>query len=317
MEREVASKCGSIHCIGYLNDLWIYDLDKYTWTWIAGSRSVDQTQRITEKGQSGPLVSPGGKASGVGFYDEISQRFYIFGGNEKPSRPGEIILSNQVWYFDFKYIPPITSTIAGIQTTTQSSVTTSSSQVINSQTMSTRSSSDAGSGNLNNGQNGKSASPNDVIIPVAAVILSVLFMLSLILYTYQRIKRRMMDDLKELEAAESKRRKSESKATQPKKHTPKRHSHDTDKESRRNSSRRESEDDMPTKKRQNAVQSDEEDFAYDRSRKRSSNHSIEETRNSVRGGKTKSSLDQQDNGRRASSSEYKQREKTASSHRFV
>lgn len=299
-----------------MNDLWTYDLDKYIWTWVAGSRSVDQTQRITEKGHSGPLVSPGGKASGVGFYDEITQRFYIFGGNEKPSRPGEVILSNQVWYFDFKYIPPVTTTTAGVQTTTQSS-TTGGGQLFNSQTISSESRVDGGNENLNDGQNTKTTSPNDVIIPVAAVILSVLLMLGLILYTYQRIKRRMMDDLKELEAAKSKRRKSEVKATKSKKHTSKRHSHDTDKQSRRNSSRRESEDDMPTKKRQNAVQSDEEDVAYDRARKRSSNHSIEETRNSVRGGKTKSSLEQQDNIRQASSSDYKQREKTASSHRFA
>ena len=65
---------------GFLNDLWYYDVENEMWAWIAGSEQYNQKGIYDNKGS--PTVSgvPGGRSNAVGWFDELSQEFWLFGG---------------------------------------------------------------------------------------------------------------------------------------------------------------------------------------------------------------------------------------------
>ena len=51
-----------------------------TWTWIAGSNTVNQPGVYGEKGISSPTNHPGSRNGAVGWYDNLRQELWLFGG---------------------------------------------------------------------------------------------------------------------------------------------------------------------------------------------------------------------------------------------
>jgi len=65
---------------GLLNDLWRYRVNDSTWTWIAGSNTINQQGVYGEKGNASTTNIPGSRREAVGWYDSLRQEFWLFGG---------------------------------------------------------------------------------------------------------------------------------------------------------------------------------------------------------------------------------------------
>ena len=70
-----------IRVIGYLNDLWRYQMNDSTWTWISGNNTVNQPSVYGEKGISNANNHPGARAGAIGWYDSLRKVFWLFGGD--------------------------------------------------------------------------------------------------------------------------------------------------------------------------------------------------------------------------------------------
>ena len=51
-----------------------------TWTWMSGSNTFNQPGVYGEKGISSPTNHPGSRSGAVGWYDDLRQVFWLFGG---------------------------------------------------------------------------------------------------------------------------------------------------------------------------------------------------------------------------------------------
>jgi len=66
--------------IGFLNDLWKYNVSENKWYWISGSSKAGQQGKYGEKGKSSSNNVPGGRRGAVGWFDSSRQEFWLFGG---------------------------------------------------------------------------------------------------------------------------------------------------------------------------------------------------------------------------------------------
>ena len=51
-----------------------------TWTWMSGSNSVNQSGVYGEKGNADIDNVPGARRDAVGWYDNLREEFWLFGG---------------------------------------------------------------------------------------------------------------------------------------------------------------------------------------------------------------------------------------------
>lgn len=65
--------------LGYLNDLWIYDVATNQWTWKGGSNLANQFSVFGAPGQSSASYIPGSRYSAMSWVD-ASGNFWLFGG---------------------------------------------------------------------------------------------------------------------------------------------------------------------------------------------------------------------------------------------
>mgnify|MGYP002480997682 CR=1 FL=1 len=66
--------------IGQLNDLWRYEVNNNTCTWMAGSSTINQPGVYGLKGKASVENVPGAREGAVGWYDNLRQEFWLFGG---------------------------------------------------------------------------------------------------------------------------------------------------------------------------------------------------------------------------------------------
>lgn len=65
--------------LGYLNDLWLYNISSNEWTWMSGNYSVSSLGIYDEKGIGDAMTSPGGRMKSMSWIDS-NGHFYLFGG---------------------------------------------------------------------------------------------------------------------------------------------------------------------------------------------------------------------------------------------
>lgn len=82
---------------GLLNDLWEYDPAAATWTWVAGSNTVDASGVYGTLGTGAVGNTPGARASSVAWVDS-SGDFWLFGGVAFDSS-GALDTINDLWKF--------------------------------------------------------------------------------------------------------------------------------------------------------------------------------------------------------------------------
>ena len=63
-----------------MNDLWRYRVSDSTWTWISGSNKILQLGVYGEKGKANPNNFPGARYGAFGWYDNLREEFWLFGG---------------------------------------------------------------------------------------------------------------------------------------------------------------------------------------------------------------------------------------------
>lgn len=83
---------------GRLSDLWKYNPTTNEWTWLKGSKAVDNIPVYGTQGTSSPLNQPGGIYAGIGWKDG-SGNLWLFGGNGNTAInfSGSI---NQLWKYN-------------------------------------------------------------------------------------------------------------------------------------------------------------------------------------------------------------------------
>ena len=64
---------------GPLNDMWKFQVNDSSWTWISGSDH--QRGAYGEKGNASSENIPGARYGAVGCYDSLSKEFWLFGGS--------------------------------------------------------------------------------------------------------------------------------------------------------------------------------------------------------------------------------------------
>ncbi|NHI91346.1 MAG: galactose oxidase [Candidatus Lokiarchaeota archaeon] len=83
---------------GWLNDLWMYDVNESTWTWVSGNYSENNYGTYGTKGVAAVDNVPGARRSSVSWIDN-GDNLWLFGGNGfSNSSSGNL---NDLW----KYIP--------------------------------------------------------------------------------------------------------------------------------------------------------------------------------------------------------------------
>jgi N-acetylneuraminic acid mutarotase len=83
--------------LGYLNDLWEYDLTTKLWTWLKGSAIVDNSGIYGTKGIANPLNTPGGRYDHV--LQALNSKIYLLGGTGIDGIGNSNPL-NDVWEYD-------------------------------------------------------------------------------------------------------------------------------------------------------------------------------------------------------------------------
>ena len=73
----------SLDCslLGYLNDVWRYQRNDSTWTWISGNNTRNEPGFYGEKGNAKADNYPGSRASALAFYDSPAHKLILFGGH--------------------------------------------------------------------------------------------------------------------------------------------------------------------------------------------------------------------------------------------
>ena len=83
---------------GYLNDLWRYDPAANMWTWMSGSKTVNQPGTYGMKGTSAAANLPGGRVGSISWIDSFGS-LWLFGGGGQDSG-GIWGLRNDLWRYD-------------------------------------------------------------------------------------------------------------------------------------------------------------------------------------------------------------------------
>jgi len=83
--------------LGLLNDLWKYNVATNQWSWISGSKTVNQTGNYGILGTAAASNVPGGRESSVAWLDG-SGNFWLFGGFDFDSTGHQNAL-NDLWEF--------------------------------------------------------------------------------------------------------------------------------------------------------------------------------------------------------------------------
>jgi len=83
----------------YLNDLWRYDPDNNTWTWINGSETVMQPGTYGEQGIPNAANVPGARYESAAWTDNGTGDLLLFGGYGLDNGTREDIL-NDLWRYD-------------------------------------------------------------------------------------------------------------------------------------------------------------------------------------------------------------------------
>ena len=82
---------------GLLNDLWNYDLATGQWTWVSGSKTVNQSGNYGTKGTTAGTNVPGARETSMSWID-LSGNFWLFGGFDLDS-VGSPAALNDLWEF--------------------------------------------------------------------------------------------------------------------------------------------------------------------------------------------------------------------------
>jgi hypothetical protein len=85
--------------IGFLNDLWKYDVASGEWTWVNGDTTASNRGIYGTKGISDVRNSPGGRYSPATWVDSNGDLF-LFGGNGMDARSGTNGDLNDVWKYN-------------------------------------------------------------------------------------------------------------------------------------------------------------------------------------------------------------------------
>src|SRR6266550_728385 len=83
--------------LGLLNDLWNYNITTKQWTWISGSKTVNQTGNYGTKGTPAATNIPGARQASMSWMD-ASGNFWLFGGFDLDSTGSPAAL-NDLWEF--------------------------------------------------------------------------------------------------------------------------------------------------------------------------------------------------------------------------
>ena len=83
--------------LGLLNDLWNYNITTNQWTWISGSKTVNQTGNYGIKGMPAGTNVPGARQASMSWID-ASGNFWLFGGFDLDS-VGSPDALNDLWEF--------------------------------------------------------------------------------------------------------------------------------------------------------------------------------------------------------------------------
>src|SRR5690606_13630850 len=65
--------------VGWLDDLWKYDIATGMWTWMHGSKDTNNFTNYGNMGQSNEFVRPGGREDAMAWADN-SGNLWLFGG---------------------------------------------------------------------------------------------------------------------------------------------------------------------------------------------------------------------------------------------
>ena len=79
--------------LGYLNDLWKYDITTNQWTWVSGTNAINQTGNYGSLGVSNAANVPGARYGAVSWIE--NDHLYLFGGQTASS-----IRVNDLWKYD-------------------------------------------------------------------------------------------------------------------------------------------------------------------------------------------------------------------------
>src|SRR5690606_28779815 len=94
---------------GMLNDLWKYDEETETWTWIAGSGDLDVKTSYGQVGVSSPSSQPGARTLSTAWVSTTGT-LMLFGGQGPVAGSTSYGTFNDLWQFD---IPTSTWTWVG------------------------------------------------------------------------------------------------------------------------------------------------------------------------------------------------------------
>jgi len=83
---------------GWLNDLWRYNINTDEWTWVSGSKIIDQSASYGSKGIASVNNIPGAREKPIG-WTSSSGNFWLFGGLGKAEGGSQGWL-NDLWKYD-------------------------------------------------------------------------------------------------------------------------------------------------------------------------------------------------------------------------
>jgi len=83
---------------GRINDLWQYNKQADTWTWVSGANVINQKGEYGSKGVASPTNVPGARSNAVSWTD-VSGNFWLFGGVGYDSL-GQSGNLNDLWKYD-------------------------------------------------------------------------------------------------------------------------------------------------------------------------------------------------------------------------
>jgi len=63
-----------------LNDVWTYQIDNRTWTWVSGDNVRQKVGVYGEKGNGSNTTMPGARRDAIAWYDSTKQEVWVFGG---------------------------------------------------------------------------------------------------------------------------------------------------------------------------------------------------------------------------------------------
>jgi len=66
--------------LGYLNDMWRYNVNDDVWTWMSGNDTINEPGNYGEKGKTSADSYPGARAGATRWYDSSRRELWIFGG---------------------------------------------------------------------------------------------------------------------------------------------------------------------------------------------------------------------------------------------